>query len=118
MNKMYKQIIIVRKDLKITKGKIAAQVAHAAVSAYIKTQKKHTEYASSWLEQGQKKIVLKIDTKKELLDLFENIKNQFPCALIKDAAHTQLKEPDITCLGIGPIPENQIDKFTSKYKLL
>ncbi len=115
---MYKQIIIVRKDLDISKGKIAAQVAHAAVEAYITTLHKNPEFASSWLETGQKKVVLKIDTKKELLMLFETIKNIFPCALIKDAAHTQLKEPDITCLGIGPIPETKIDKFTSKYKLL
>jgi len=115
---MYKQIIIVRKDLDITKGKIAAQVAHASISAYLKTEKKHPEYVSSWLEYGQKKIVLKIDTKQELLELFETIKNRITCALIKDAAHTQLKKPDITCLGIGPIPETEIDKFTSKYKLL
>jgi peptidyl-tRNA hydrolase, PTH2 family len=115
---MHKQIIIVRKDLNITKGKIAAQVAHAAVSAYLKTLQKNPNACSSWLEAGQKKIVLKIDTKKELLELFESVKNIFPCALIKDAAHTQLKEPDITCLGIGPIKEIEIDKFTSKYKLL
>ena len=115
---MYKQIIIVRNDLKLGKGKIAGQVAHAAVSAYILSTKKNPSAVENWLEEGQKKVVLKIDSKEELLILFQEIKNQFPCSLIKDAGLTQLPHPDITCLGIGPIKETEIDKFTKKYKLL
>ena len=115
---MYKQVIIVRNDLKLGKGKIAAQVAHGAVSAYILSTKKEPSYVDSWLEQGQKKVVLKIDSKKELLELYNKIKNKYVCSLIKDAGLTQLSKPDITCLAIGPIPESKIDVFTSKYKLL
>ncbi len=115
---MYKQVIIFRNDLKLGKGKIAAQVSHASVEAFILTSKKDPNAVASWLEIGQKKVVLKIDSKMELLNLFQEIKNRFPCALIKDAAHTQLPAPDITCLGIGPIKETEIDKFTKKYKLL
>ncbi|MDD3178271.1 MAG: peptidyl-tRNA hydrolase Pth2 [Candidatus ainarchaeum sp.] len=115
---MYKQVIIVRNDLKLGKGKIAAQVAHAAVSSFLKTEKKNPEISSLWLLEGQKKVVLKIDSKNELLSLFEDIKNIFPCSLIKDAGLTQLSQPDITCLGVGPIKEDKIDRFTKKYKLL
>ena len=115
---MYKQVIIVRNDLKLGKGKIAAQASHAAVSSFLKTEKKDPDASSNWLLEGQKKVVLKIDTKEELLSLFEEIKNIFPCALIKDAGLTQLSKPDITCLGIGPIREDKIDRFTKKYKLL
>jgi len=115
---MYKQIIIVRNDLKMGKGKIASQVSHASLSSYLLASKKTPAIASDWLEFGQKKVVLKIDSKKELLELFTEIKNKFPCSLIKDAGLTQLSEPDITTLGIGPIKETEIDKFTKKYKLL
>jgi peptidyl-tRNA hydrolase, PTH2 family len=115
---MYKQIIIFRNDLKLGKGKIASQVAHAAVNAYILSSKKEPEICSNWIESGQKKVVLKIDNKEELLKLYNSIKNKFVCVLIKDAAKTQLLYPDITCLGIGPIKENEVDKFTSKFKLL
>lgn len=115
---MYKQVIIFRNDLKLGKGKIAGQVSHAAVEAYILTSKKDPNAVEGWLEEGQKKVVLKIESKKELLELYQSIKNKFPCVLIKDAAKTQLQEPDITCLGIGPIKETEIDQFTGKYKLL
>jgi PTH2 family peptidyl-tRNA hydrolase len=115
---MYKQIIIVRNDLKMGKGKIAAQASHASLSAYLLASKKTPQITSNWLEFGQKKVVLKIDSKKELLLLFEDIKNIFPCALIKDAGLTQLAQTDITCLGIGPIKEIEIDRFTKIYKLL
>ena len=115
---MYKQVIIFRNDLKLGKGKIAGQVSHAAVEAYILTSKKDPSAVDNWLMEGQKKVVLKIDNKKELLELYQSIKNKFPCVLIKDAAHTQLPAPDITCLGIGPIKETEIDQFTRKYKLL
>jgi len=114
----YKQVIIVRNDLKLGKGKIAAQASHASVEAFLLASKKDPKAVEEWLAEGQKKVVLKIDSKEELLVLYQEVKNIFPCALIKDAAHTQLPAPDITCLGIGPILEDKIDRFTKKYKLL
>ena len=115
---MYKQIIIVRTDLKLGKGKIAAQASHASLESFLLASKENPSLTNAWLSEGQKKVVLKIGSKKELLDLYKSIKNQFPCVLIKDAARTQLPAPDITCMGIGPILETKIDKFTKKYKLL
>jgi len=113
-----KQVIVVRTDLKMGKGKIAAQCAHASLSALEKTRQENPAWAEEWMEQGQKKVVLKVSDKKELLELFEQIKKNLPAALIKDAGLTQIKNGDITCIGIGPAPEAEIDKFTSKLKLL
>ena len=113
-----KQVIIVRADLGMGKGKIAAQSAHAAVEALEKALKKNPEWVEEWKEQGQEKVVLKISGKKELLELFQQMKNLFPCALIKDAGRTQINPGEPTCIACGPAPEIELDKFTSKLKLL
>lgn len=114
----YKQAIIVRKDLKMGTGKIAAQSSHASVTALEKTQQKNEEWAQEWKNQGQQKVVLKVNSEKELLELFEKAKKELPCALIKDAGHTQVEPGSVTALGIGPAPEEKIDKYTAKLKLL
>jgi peptidyl-tRNA hydrolase, PTH2 family len=115
---MYKQIIIIRNDLKLGKGKIAAQASHASLEAYLLASRKTPKLTEEWLSYGQKKIVLKVESRKELLDVFKEVKSFFPAVLIKDAGLTQLKEPDYTCVGVGPIKESEIDRFTKKYKLL
>lgn len=116
---MYKQAIVIRNDLKISKGKIAGQVSHASVSAYNLTKKINSEIAESWLNEGQKKIVLKVASESELLDYFQQCKRaKIPCELIKDAGHTQLDPGTITCFGAGPWDEKEIDKILGKLKLL
>ena len=115
---MFKQVIVLRTDLDMGKGKLVAQGSHASMEAYIRTSKKHADWASLWLSEGQKKIVLKIDSKEALIELFEEIKNQLPAVLITDAGHTQLEPGTMTALGIGPAPEPELNKFVSKYKLL
>ena len=113
---VYKQVIIVRTDLKMGKGKIAAQVAHASLCAFLRANKTIKE---KWLEMGAAKIVLKVDSKQELLELYAHAKNMgVPYCLIKDAAKTQLKKPDYTALGIGPAKAKEIDNITGKLKLL
>jgi len=114
----FKQVIVVRTDLGMGKGKIAAQSSHAAVEALEKTMQKNPPWVEEWKIQGQEKVVLKVASKKELLELFQQLKNLFPCALIKDAGRTQIAAGEPTCLACGPVPENEIDKFTSKLKLL
>lgn len=114
----YKQVIVIRKDLRMGKGKIAAQSSHASLAAYEKTLKKKPDYVTEWKEQGQAKIVLQVDTKKDLLELFEELKNLFPTALIKDAGKTQIQSGEVTAIGIGPVPESEINKFTKDLKLL
>jgi PTH2 family peptidyl-tRNA hydrolase len=112
----YKQCIIVRDDLKLSRGKLAAQVAHAAVTA--------CDYASEqvkreWKNSGQKKVVLRVPKLQDLFELKELARAQnLPTALITDAGLTEIPPGTITALGIGPAPEDQIDKITKDLKLL
>ncbi len=114
----FKQVILMRTDLQMSKGKIAAQTGHAVIEAFLKTQKQSPENVQEWLSSGAEKVVLKISSEKELLEFFEKLKKLFPCALIKDAGHTQVESGTPTCIGIGPVKESEINKFTSKLKLL
>lgn len=113
-----KQVIIVRTDLKMEKGKIAAQCSHAAVEALEKTRKKNKEIAEEWLFEGMPKIVLKAGSEKELLEIFEKAKKTIPAALVIDAGRTQVEKGSITALGIGPWNSAEIDKLTKHLKLL
>lgn len=113
-----KQVIIVRTDLKMEKGKIAAQCSHAAVEALEKAKRKNREIAEEWLNEGMPKVVLKVGSEKELLELFENAKKTIPAALITDAGKTQVEKGSITAIGIGPWKSEEIDKFTKHLKLL
>lgn len=114
----YKQVIVVRADLKMGKGKIAAQCSHAALEAVEKIKRENPEWVGEWKEEGQQKVVLKVQSKKELVELFEEVKRRFPAALIKDAGRTQVEEGEITCFAVGPVPEKEIDRYTKELKLL
>lgn len=111
-----KQVILVRKDLKMPKGKISAQVAHASVEAVLKSDKSKV---LNWQLDGSKKIVLKVDSLKDI-QYYQNLakKAKLKTSLIKDAGRTFFKKPTITCLAIGPDKEEKIDKITSKLKIL
>ncbi|MCB9359164.1 peptidyl-tRNA hydrolase [Candidatus Woesearchaeota archaeon] len=111
-----KQVILVRQDLNLPKGKLAAQVAHASVSCYDKSgffKKK------AWLGSGMKKVVLKVDN-LELLRKYERDakKHKLTTSLIADAGHTVVEAGTITCLGIGPDDEQKIDLVTGELKCL
>jgi PTH2 family peptidyl-tRNA hydrolase len=110
-----KQAIVVRSDLGMGKGKLAAQCSHASLSSYRKCDKK---LAQEWEEEGQKKVVLKVGGEEELLSLYEKMKREVPCALIRDAGHTQLEPGTISCFGAGPADEKLLDKFLGHLKLL
>jgi len=111
----FKQVIVVRNDLKMGKGKIAAQAAHASIEAMSKTDEKDV---LEWRAEGMKKVVLKVESKKELLELFETLKKKFPTALIKDAGLTQIASGEPTAIAIGPVSEKEIDVFIKDLKLL
>jgi len=115
----YKQVIIVRSDLKMSRGKIAAQAGHAAVSAAEEARKLHPRLWRAWLRQGQCKIAVKVGSQKELQLLMEEAKRLgLPSALISDRGLTELPPNTITCLGIGPAPSDKVDKITGKLALL
>jgi len=116
---MYKQAIIVRTDLEMGKGKLAAQVAHAAVDSFYKTLKSKPEKALAWLEEGQKKVVLKVSSLTELIERMEKASEHgLIVSIIRDAGRTQLIPGTITCVGIGPDKEELIDQITGDLKLL
>jgi peptidyl-tRNA hydrolase, PTH2 family len=113
-----KQVIIVRTDLDMGKGKMAAQVGHAVMLSYSETWKKDKEVALEWLRTGQKKIVLKVDDEEALIKLCKAFEfKKVPCALVNDAGLTQLAPGTTTALGIGPWHSAEIDIFTDKLKL-
>ena len=112
----YKQVILVREDLKLPAGKLSAQVAHAAVDSSAKSDKK---IVGLWKKEGGKKIVLKVNDEKELFK-YEQLSEDIglKTALITDAGHTVLEPGTITCLGIGPDEEEKIDRVTGKLKMI
>lgn len=115
----YKQAIIIRSDLKMSKGKIASQAAHAAISAAEECRKIKPEWFRAWLEEGQKKVVLRGRDEKELRKLLREAEELgLPAALIEDAGLTEIPPGTVTALGIGPAPSELIDKITGKLKLL
>ncbi|MFA5050296.1 MAG: peptidyl-tRNA hydrolase Pth2 [Candidatus Micrarchaeia archaeon] len=114
-----KQAIVVRTDLEMNKGKIAAQVSHASIASYLKVNSTEPKIAKEWIDSGMKKIVLKVSGEKELFKYFQQCKgNEIPCELIRDAGHTQIPQGSVTCFGAGPFYEEKIDKILGKLKLL
>ena len=107
-----KQVIVVRKNLKMNPGKLAAQCSHASVEAALNSSKKNIE---DWKKGGAKKVIVKVDSQKELLGLQKKAKSlKLVASLIKDAGRTFFKKPTTTCLGIGPDKEEKIDMMLSK----
>lgn len=113
---MYKQVIVVRIDLRMSTGKIAAQCCHASLGAHEKASK---TVIKQWEREGQKKVVVQVNSKKEILDICKKVKKEkIPYFLVEDAGLTELEPGTITALGIGPEKEEKIDKLTGSLKLL
>ncbi|MEM1540256.1 MAG: peptidyl-tRNA hydrolase Pth2 [Candidatus Bathyarchaeia archaeon] len=115
----YKQVIVFRSDLKLSKGKTAAQAGHAAVSAAEEARKRRREWWETWLNEGQCKVVVKVKGEAELLTLEKQAREMaLPCALIVDKGLTEVPPGTVTCLGIGPAPTDKVDKITGNLPLL
>lgn len=114
-----KMVIAFRKDIDLGKGKIAAQVAHAAVTCALHAEKHDRKHFKEWTRTGQKKVVIRvndIDTiylLKERADM-SGITN----SLITDAGLTQIPPGTVTCLGIGPFDGEKLDEITGEFPLL
>ena len=111
-----KQVILVRRDLGLPKGKLAAQVAHASVEAVLNSDKAKV---SEWRKAGAKKVVLKVKDEKELIEFVGLAKaTKLKTALITDAGKTVIAPGTKTCLAIGPDDEVKIDSITGKLKMV
>lgn len=111
-----KQAILIRNDLKMPKGKLAVQTAHASVEAVFKSKQDKVE---KWHSQGMPKIILKVEDIKELKQYQKLAKsNYLITALIKDAGKTFFSKSTITCLGIGPDEDSKINKIIKDLKLV
>ena len=98
--KKLKMVLIIRADLKLTKGKIAAQASHAAVMCFKQTLEKNSSLAQKWLLMGQPKIVLKVDSLADLESLRDKAKDSEVVAeVVCDAGRTQIAAGTVTCLG-------------------
>lgn len=135
-----KQVIVIRKDLKMRKGKMISQGAHASLGALLKLAKReiifhdivgcvghkytitarHNTPLHEWLEGIFTKIVVGCDSEEELLELYEKAKEEnLTAALIQDAGKTEFHgEKTYTALAIGPDYSTNIDKITGHLKLL
>ena len=114
----YKLVIVVREDLKMSVGKLAAQVAHAAVSCALEAKSRKPKWFSEWFREGQRKVVLKAENQRELRSLMDQARGRgLPAVMITDAGLTELPANTVTCLGIGPGPENEVDSVTGSLPL-
>jgi PTH2 family peptidyl-tRNA hydrolase len=115
----YKQVIVFRSDLRLSKGKIAAQAGHAALSAAEEARKHYRGWWEAWMEEGQCKIAVKVKGENELRELEKQAKElDLPCALIVDRGLTEIPPGTVTCLGVGPAPSEKVDKITGRLPLL
>jgi len=115
----YKQVIAVRTDLGMSKGKTAVQVAHGSVSAAERARITKQEEWRAWMREGQKKVAVKVGSEEEILELRRQaITHNLPHAIIRDAGMTELPPGTLTVIGIGPAKAEAIDKVTKDLKLL
>ena len=112
-----KLALLVRTDLGMSRGKIAVQVAHAAVSAALATL--GSSDFEAWLGDGQPKVVLKVSGADELSQVAAAARDTgLPVQVIRDAGRTQLAPDTTTCCAIGPAPTARVDALTGGLSLL
>jgi PTH2 family peptidyl-tRNA hydrolase len=114
-----KLVVVVRTDLGLTKGKLAVQVAHASVNCAMQSYTKRRRVYDDWYRGGQKKIVAKVPSMRELLELKSMAEAKgLVTSLVSDAGLTQVPPGTTTCLGIGPATSAEVDPLTGHLGLL
>jgi PTH2 family peptidyl-tRNA hydrolase len=110
-----KQAIVARTDLGMGQGKLAAQVAHAALSA---SENAADRARRAWKGEGQKKVVLKGSGERDLFELADAAERAgLPHAIVRDAGHTQLEPGTVTTLAVGPADDDEVDRVTGELSL-
>ena len=117
----YKQVILIRADVKMDTGKKCVQIGHAAVMGYNQGSALHKEM---WRRNGMRKIVLKVKDLAELESLVAKARAfDIKSEIVTDAGLTQLEPDTITCAGFEPLPEDGkmckiLNDLTKDLKLL
>ena len=115
----YKLVVLVRTDLDMGKGKIAAQVGHASVECAIRAENKDRKAFTQWMNGGQKKVVLKVANMEEMVRYMNEARSRgLYTVMVTDAGRTQIAPGSSTCVGIGPAPESESDRVTGGLKML
>ncbi len=115
----YKLVVVVRSDLKLSPGKMAVQVAHAAVGCALQCREGNRKTFDAWLKEGQRKVVVRIKSLSELHMIRENARGRgLVTSLVADAGLTEVPPGTVTCLGIGPAENDEIDPVTGSLQLL
>ena len=114
---MLKMVIVVNSSIKMGCGKMAAQVAHAAVECSLTSYKLREKIFNQWMKEGQKKVVLKA-SQKEILKIEREAKEMgIITVVIKDAGLTQLEPGTLTAMAMGPDEEEKLDELTGHLPL-
>ena len=114
----YKMVIVVRDDLKLSPGKTAVQVAHAAVSCTLKAYNMERLKLRRWMDEGQRKVALAVPDLPSLMTVYTKAREAgLITEIIKDAGLTEIPPGTVTCIGIGPDDEKIIDKITGMLPL-
>jgi len=113
-----KQVIVVSRSLNMSHGKMAAQVAHASLNAYLKIVFTHVDEVNRWWDEGITKIVLATPNEDTLLALhYDLVHAGLSVAIIKDEGLTEVVPGSYTALAVGPILSSHIDPFTGTFPL-
>ena len=117
-----KQAIVMRRDLKMRRGKEIGQGAHASLGAYFDCLDRlgpiGPDYLSEWSEGGKTKIVFKVSSEEELLALAaEAEKENLGHYLVRDHGKTEVPPNTATAFAVGPDLESNIDRITSDLEL-
>lgn len=111
-------VIVVRKDVKMSAGKLSVQVAHAAVECAITCKMSNPALYDAWDREGHKKVVLVVDNLEELLNLKELVdKERCISSLVMDMGKTEIAPNTVTCMGIGPAVNDKLNRITNNLKL-
>jgi PTH2 family peptidyl-tRNA hydrolase len=115
----YKMVLVVRGELRLSPGKTAAQVAHAAVMLVREAERRRRSELEAWEAEGQKKIALVVPTLAELEELERRARAAgILTAFVEDAGLTEVPPGTRTVLGLGPAKAAEVDRLTGTLALL
>lgn len=114
-----KQIILIRNDLGMSKGKMCSMASHASLISFENARREYRDVAYTWFHESQVKITLKVDSEEQLLQIYNlAINHKIPCSLIKDYPSPHHNQKEYVSVAIGPYNDELINEMTNGLKLL